>query len=471
MLGYGSEEELLEKNLDMDIYLKPEERRNILEKSADRDQTSSLVVKLDWKRKNGEILHVRASGTAVREEDGSVAYYEVFVEDETERRALETQFLHAQRMEAVGRLAGGIAHDFNNLLSVILGYGEILIGRTGADGDTRAKLEEIKRAAERAAGLTRQLLAFSRKQVFELKVLDLNDVIVNARKMFQRLIGENIELTMNLSSGAGKVKIDPGQFEQVIMNLVVNSRDAMPQGGKLAIDTQRADLSEPRVYLDGEVTMPPGSYVQVSVTDSGCGMDEHTLKRIFDPFFTTKEAGKGTGLGLSTSYGIVKQSGGYIWAHSRQGKGTTFNVFLPRVEEKMDGASDSAAAEPPARGNETILVAEDDSSVREVIRDFLESYGYRVLTAASPFEALQIAGTNNGAINLLITDVIMPGESGVKLAERITRAWPEEKVLFISGYPADEISVHGVLKEGIFFLPKPFSKEVLAKKVREVLDS
>jgi CheY-like chemotaxis protein len=245
----------------------------------------------------------------------------------------------------------------------------------------------------------------------------------------------------------------------------------MPQGGKLAIDTQRADLSEPRVYLDGEVTMPPGSYVQVSVTDSGCGMDEHTLKRIFDPFFTTKEAGKGTGLGLSTSYGIVKQSGGYIWAHSRQGKGTTFNVFLPRVEEKMDGASDSAAAEPPARGNETILVAEDDSSVREVIRDFLESYGYRVLTAASPFEALQIAGTNNGAINLLITDVIMPGESGVKLAERITRAWPEEKVLFISGYPADEISVHGVLKEGIFFLPKPFSKEVLAKKVREVLDS
>ncbi|MBI5576699.1 MAG: response regulator [Deltaproteobacteria bacterium] len=471
MLGYESEGELLNANMDRDIYVKADERQGILKKYAGRNQASSLVLKLDWNRKDGAILHVRASGTAVRDENGAIDYYEVFVEDETERQALERKFLHSQRMEAVGRLAGGVAHDFNNLLSVILGYGEILLDRSKNDSDERSKLEEIKRSAGRAADLTRQLLAFSRKQVFELKVVDLNDVVTDARKMFQRLIGEDIELTLNLSSDIGFVKIDPGQFEQVIMNLVVNARDAMPRGGKLAIETHRAEFAEPQAYLNGEVNMPPGSYVRVSVTDTGCGMDEETLKRIFDPFFTTKEAGKGTGLGLSTSYGIVKQSGGFIWASSRPGKGTSIRIFLPRIEEKTDAAAIRAAAAPPARGSETILVAEDDAAVRNVIREFLESYGYKVLTAGSPFEALRVAGAHNGLIQLLVTDVVMPGESGVQLADRITRAWPQEKVLFISGYSADAISVHGVLKEGIFFLPKPFTKEVLAKKVREVLDS
>jgi CheY-like chemotaxis protein len=380
----------------------------------------------------------------VRNADGSPAYYEVFVEDETERRALEMQFLHSQRLEAVGRLEG--------------------------ENEFRSKLEEIRKAAKRAAELTRQLLAFSRKQVLELKVVNLNDVIFHAKNMLQRLIGEDIELLLNLSLDSGRVRIDPGQLEQVIMNLVVNARDAMPRGGKLVIETHRVDFNEPQIRLHGETTMPMGSYAMVAVTDTGIGMDEETLGIIFEPFFTTKEKGKGTGLGLSTAYGIVKQSGGFIWAYSETGIGTTFKIYLPRIEGEAERAPDRPTA-PPPRGSETVLVVEDDAPIRNLLREFLESYGYRVLEAAGPAEALQIAGAHHGPIHLLVTDVIMPGESGVHLAERLIRTRPEVNVLYISGYSNDAISVHGVLKEGTFFLSKPFTRDMLANKVREVLEA
>jgi nitrogen-specific signal transduction histidine kinase/CheY-like chemotaxis protein len=402
--------------------------------------------------------------------EGSPAYYEVFVEDETERRALEMQFLHSQRLEAVGRLAGGVAHDFNNLLSVILGYCEILIGRREGHSELRSKLEEIRKAAKRAADLTRQLLAFSRRQVLELKVLNLNDVIYHSKNMLQRLIGEDIELLLNLSLDIGRVRIDPGQLEQVIMNLVVNARDAMPHGGKLVIETHKVEYNEPQIRLHGETTMPAGSYAMAAVTDTGFGMDEETLRRIFEPFFTTKEVGKGTGLGLSTVYGIVKQSGGFIWAYSEKGVGTTFKIYLPRIEGEAESVPDRPAA-PPSRGSETVLVVEDDAPIRNLLREFLEAYGYRVLVAGGSAEALQIAGARQGPIHLLITDVIMPGESGVQLAERLVRIRPEVSVLYISGYSNDAISVHGVLKEGTRFLSKPFSRDMLANKVREVLDA
>ncbi|PWB65138.1 MAG: hypothetical protein C3F14_05865, partial [Deltaproteobacteria bacterium] len=468
MLGYDSEEDLLRVRLDTDVFRHPGERRRILDTYVDRESSGVLVINVDWKRKDGKILHVRASGTAVRNADGSPAYYEVFVEDETERRALETQFLHSQRLEAVGRLAGGIAHDFNNLLSVILGYCEILAGRLEGDGESRSKLEEIGKAAARAADLTRQLLAFSRKQVLNPKVVILNDVIENAKNMFQRLIGEDIELQLNLSPDSGRVRIDPGQLEQVIMNLVINARDAMPGGGKLVIETRKIDFSEPQHRLHGEVDMAAGSYALVALTDSGCGMDEATMRNIFEPFFTTKEAGKGTGLGLSTVYGIVKQSGGYVWPYSEPGVGTTMKIYLPRIEGMAESAPERTAA-LPERGSETVLVVEDDASIRDLIRQFLEGFGYRILTAGGSAEAYRIAAAHPGPIHLLVTDVIMPGESGTRLAEHLVRTRPELKVLYISGYSDDAISVHGVLKAGTYFLSKPFSKDMLANKVREVL--
>jgi CheY-like chemotaxis protein len=289
--------------------------------------------------------------------------------------------------------------------------------------------------------------------------------------MLQRLIGEDIELLLNLSADAGRVRIDPGQLDQVIMNLVVNARDAMPQGGKLVIETQRVDFPEPQPHLRGDATMPAGTYDMIAVTDTGSGMDEEIQRHIFEPFFTTKEAGKGTGLGLSTVYGIVKQSGGYIWAYSEPGRGTTFKIYLPAVREEAERPPDRTAASPPPGGSETILVAEDDSAIRNLIREFLESFGYRVLAAGNSSEALQIASATQGPIHLLITDVIMPGKSGPVLADRLSQILPGVRVLYISGYSDDAVSVHGVLKAGTFFLSKPFTKDLLAKKVRDVLDA
>ncbi len=387
----------------------------------------------------------------------------------TERKQLEAQLLQSQKMEAVGRLAGGIAHDFNNLLTVIKGYSELLVEEVGGDGRLRRAAEEIDKAADRAALLTRQLLAFSRRQVLEPEVLDLNDVVANMDKMLRRLIGEDIDLVSVRRPGLGRVKADPGQIEQVIMNLAVNARDAMPQGGKLTLETANVELDE--VYARNHVAITPGSYVMLAVSDTGCGMDAETQARIFEPFFTTKELGKGTGLGLATVYGIVKQSGGYIWVYSEPGQGTTFKVYLPRLEEAVETAQPEREIVRPARGSETVLLVEDEENVRQLVRQTLEKNGYTVLEARAGAEATQLSAQHPGPIHLMLTDVVMPKMSGRELAERLALLRPGIKVLYMSGYTDNAIVHHGVLDPGTAFLQKPFTAADLGQKVREVLDS
>jgi PAS domain S-box-containing protein len=387
--------------------------------------------------------------------------------DITERKKLEEQFLQAQKMEAVGRLAGGVAHDFNNLLTIIGGYSQLLLSHLPPGDAVSEHVQEIKKAGERAASLTRQLLAFSRQQVLAPRMLDLNAIVANMDKMLQRLIGEDIELVTVRGTDLGLVKADPGQLEQVIMNLAVNSRDAMPKGGKLTIETANVDLD--RVYTQKRAQVPPGPYVMLAVSDTGCGMDAETQTRIFEPFFTTKETGKGTGLGLSTVYGIVKQSGGYIWVYSEPGQGATFKIYLPRVQ----GAVESARKSRPvtARGSETVLVVEDEQPVRSLVRGILGSKGYTVLEASSGEEALRVCKRHRQPIHLLITDVVMPQMGGRELARRLTRLCPGMKVLYTSGYTDDTVVRHGKLGPGQLFLQKPFTPEALAGRVREALDA
>ncbi len=377
------------------------------------------------------------------------------------------QLRQSQKMEAVGQLAGGIAHDFNNLLTAITGYSELSLRRLQAEDPLHRNIKEIKKAGERAASLTRQLLAFSRKQVLQPKVLALNSIISDVEKMLRRLIGEDIELRTVLEPQLGSVKADPGQIEQVLLNLAVNARDAMPQGGKLTIETAN-------VYLDGEyaaqhIAVKPGHYVMLAVSDTGCGMDEKTQARIFEPFFTTKEAGKGTGLGLSTVYGIVKQSGGNIWVYSEVGRGTTFKVYLPRVDEGAQEHKRSAEPEDAVQGTGVILLAEDEQMVRKLAREVLEMCGYKVLEAANGGAALLICERHKEPIDLLVTDVIMPEMGGRELATRLSQLRPEMKVLYMSGYTDNAIVHQGVLDEGANFIQKPFSPQTLASKIREVL--
>jgi PAS domain S-box-containing protein len=382
-------------------------------------------------------------------------------------REKEEQLRQSQKMEAVGQLAGGIAHDFNNLLTAITGYSELTLRRLQAEDPLYRNVTEIKKAGERAASLTRQLLAFSRKQVLQPKVLALNSIISEVEKMLSRLIGEDIELRTVLEPQLGSIKADPGQIEQVLLNLAVNARDAMPHGGKLTIETGN-------VYLDGEyakqhIAVNPGHYVMLAVSDSGTGMDEKTQARIFEPFFTTKEAGKGTGLGLSTVYGIVKQSGGNIWVYSEVGRGTSFKVYLPHVDEGAQEYKRSAEPEDALQGTEMILLAEDEEMVRKLAREVLEMYGYKVLEAANGGAALLICERHQEPIDLLITDVIMPEMGGRELADRLSQLRPEMKVLYMSGYTDNAIVHQGVLDEGANFIQKPFSPQTLASKVREVL--
>ncbi|MGH9945533.1 MAG: ATP-binding protein, partial [Pyrinomonadaceae bacterium] len=389
--------------------------------------------------------------------------------DVTERKGLEEQLRQAQKMEAVGRLAGGVAHDFNNLLTAITGYSDLSLRRLADNPAVRRNLEEVKKAAERAAGLTRQLLAFSRKQVLQPKVIVLNDVIHDMNKMLQRLIGEDVELRAELDPRLGRVKADPGQIEQVIMNLSVNARDAMPLGGRLTIATANATLTAEDARRHHYVQ--PGAYVLLSITDTGCGMDEETRKHIFEPFFTTKEVGKGTGLGLSTVYGIVKQSGGYVWADSEIGRGTTFRIYFPRVEApiRSDIVKDGDGALP--QGEETVLLVEDEDIVRELTHEFLEMSGYTVLEARNGRDAITICEQHDGPINLVLTDVVMPQMSGRELVERLAPLRPAMRVLYMSGYTDDQIVHHGVLSESKSFLEKPFTIQALARKVRAVLDA
>jgi CheY-like chemotaxis protein len=372
-------------------------------------------------------------------------------------------------MESMGRLAGGIAHDFNNLLAVISGYGEILRRRVTADPQLVRYVDDIVKAAERAAQLTRQLLAFSRKQVLQPRILSLNLVVEETEKMLRRVIGEDILLLTVFDEHLGSVRADPGQIEQILMNLAVNARDAMPRGGRLTIETGNVVLDER--FARYHAGVEPGGYVLLAVSDTGSGMTPQTLGHIFEPFFTTKEPGKGTGLGLATVHGIVKQSGGHIWVYSEPGHGTTFKIHLPRADAPETEPPPPAAApgELP-RGTETILLVEDEASVREILRECLEASGYTVLEASRGEEALSICANPEAPVHLVMTDVVMPGMSGRELAERLRLSRPEIRILYMSGYTDDAVVIHGVLSEDMAFLQKPFSVENLARKVREVLD-
>jgi two-component system cell cycle sensor histidine kinase/response regulator CckA len=387
--------------------------------------------------------------------------------DVTERMHLEEQLRNAQQMEAIGRLAGGVAHDFNNILSIIMGHGELLLAAEGTDERGRNGLEQIRRAADRAASLTQQLLAFSRKQVLQPKVLDLNESVADVQKMLSRVIGEDIELVASLHPSLVSVKADPGQVEQVLMNLAVNARDAMPHGGKLMMETANV---EDDAELARDLELAPGRYAVLKVTDSGHGMDAVTLSHIFEPFFTTKPMGKGTGLGLATVYGIVKQSGGSIHVESQVGRGTTFRIYLPVAEGSMRQQQKPVLNGTVAGGSETILIAEDEPDLRELARIFLEGYGYTVLGAASAEEALQTAKSFTGTIDLLLTDVIMPGMSGRQLAENILSTRPHTRIVYMTGYTDDMVVQHKVLEPGVKLLQKPFSRDDLGLKVRSTLD-
>ena len=460
MFGYSVDEVIGKSASD---FVAPESRDAVLRRVQAGEEGAFNVVGI---RSDGRRIQVETVAKMYKHGDKPLRL--TALRDVTDRRQLEDQFRQSQKMEAVGRLAGGVAHDFNNLLTVITSYSQLLLDDLGALDPRRTDLEEIRKAAAGAATLTRQLLAFSRQQVLEPKVLDLNVVVAGAGKMLKRLIGEDIELVTDLAAELGTVKADPGQLEQVIMNLAVNARDAMPMGGKLTISTRNTDVAENEGRLHGLV--PAGPYALIAVSDSGVGMDEQTQARIFEPFFTTKEQGKGTGLGLATVYGIVKQSEGFIVVDSETGCGTTFKIYLPRVDLRADADVGHTAAPASLRGVETVLVAEDAGGVRTVARQVLKRHGYVVLTAADGQSALDLAGDQDGPIHLLVTDVIMPEMSGRQLADRLREARPELKVLFVSGYTDDAIVRHGILEPGIAFLQKPFTPEALARKVREVLD-
>ena len=415
-------------------------------------------------RKDGREFPVEVSLSFVEVDEGVFAI--AFVSDISQRKQLEDQLLHAQKMEAVGRLAGGVAHDFNNMLTVISGYNRMILDELSTLDPLRGYAEEILKAADRAAALTQQLLAFSRRQVMQPRVMNVNTVIAQTEKMLRRLIGEDVELVFGLDAGAGNIKADPGHVEQAIVNLAVNARDAMPTGGRLNIETASVHLDEN--YARTHMGVTPGDFVMIAVTDTGHGMDAETRRRIFEPFFTTKEKGKGTGLGLATVYGIVKQTGGDIWVYSEPKHGTTFKLYFPRVSEAaVEAGTPEAAQAGPA--SETILVVEDEKAVRDLTVRILQRLGYRILTAASGAEAVEISNSHTGTIHLLLTDVVMPNMSGRQLADILSLSRPDMKVLYLSGYTENTVLHHGVLEAGVEFLPKPFSREVLGKKLRDIL--
>jgi PAS domain S-box-containing protein len=400
--------------------------------------------------------------------DGRLVGVLGIVRDVTERMSLEQQLRQSQKMEAVGRLAGGVAHDFNNILTAITGYAQLLLEDFAPEDARRADIDEIRRAAERAAALTRQLLAFSRQQVLQLSALNLNSLVSDTKSMLERLLGEDVRLATRLAKHLGTVKADRGQLEQVVMNLAVNARDAMPDGGKLTIETANADLDDS--YARDHFPARAGHYVMLAVSDTGTGMSEETKAHLFEPFFTTKEKGKGTGLGLATVYGIVKQSGGFIWVYSELGHGSTFKIYLPRVDEAPE-SNQVAATLPAVGGTETVLLAEDEAAVRAVARQSLVRYGYTVLEAPNAEAALELAKRYSGRIHLLLTDVVMPGMSGRALALQLEPLRPGMRTIYMSGYTDEAITRHGVLEPGLVYVQKPFSPEALVRKVREVLDA
>jgi PAS domain S-box-containing protein len=464
MLGYGSVQDVLKLDVRRDVFFNPQELDRLTE---DYRRTGTLNgVEVQWKCKDGHVIVVRLSGRPVSGMEQPAEELEIIAEDITDRRQLEEQFRQAQKMEAVGRLAGGVAHDFNNLLMVINGYTEVLLEELKAGSAMFQKVQSIQQAADRAVTLTRQLLAFSRKQLLELKVVDVNTVISDMERLLRPLIGENIGLVTRLSPDAGRTRADAGQLEQVIMNLVVNAKDAMPEGGKITVQSSEVTV---RPNFREHIFIQPGRYVVLSVNDTGHGMDKETQSRIFEPFFTTKEKGKGTGLGLSTVYGIVKQSGGYVFPQSEPGAGTTFYIYLPRVEDSPEEMTPAKSQENEKGGCETVLLVEDEESVRELVRETLITRGYKVLEAENGESGLRVAEAHGDGIDILITDVVMPGMGGRELAKKLLQVRPNLGVLFLSGYTEDTILHQGALNPGTAFLQKPFTLQNLARKVREVL--
>ncbi len=420
------------------------------------------------KKKDGTLYTEEATISPVRDEHGAIINYVAVKRDVTHERELEEQYRQAQKMQAIGQLTAGIAHDFNNLLTAINGFAELMQSQLSPDDPLQEFVEKILSPGRRAAGLVRQLLAFSRKQVIQPQILDLNYVVADMDRMLRHIIGEDIELETILAPELWPVKVDPAQIEQVIVNLAVNARDAMPNGGRLTVEANNVVLEED--YAAHHPEVEPGEHVLLAVSDTGVGMSHEVQAQIFEPFFTTKEVGKGTGLGLATVYGIVKQSGGHIGVHSEEGHGTTFKVYLPRAEEvARPVAPQQGMADTPA-GDETILLVEDDDEVRDLARQVLQGLGYTLLEAAGGQEALRLAAGHPGPIHLLLADVVMPGMSGMALAEQLVGSRPDLKVLFMSGYIDEAIAHHGVLEPGIPFIQKPFSPIALARKVREVLD-
>jgi two-component system cell cycle sensor histidine kinase/response regulator CckA len=467
MLGYDSAGEVLALDPARDLFLSHSEQTRLM-----RDFQRGLRLtnaEIHWKHQEGHAVTVRLSGCMLRDKNQQNVI-EVIAEDVTARRVLEDQFRQAQKMEAVGRLAGGVAHDFNNLITVIRGYAEVLLGSVKADDPATSKIESIYEAANKAASLTRQLLAFSRKQLLELKSVDVNGIVNDLERLLRPLVGENIEWGTELAPFLNCTRADPSQIEQVLMNLVVNAKDAMPRGGKITVKTANVTLGDDirRKYC----YVRPGHYVMLSVSDTGQGMDMHTQERVFEPFFTTKEQGKGTGLGLSTVYGIIKQTGGYIFAESELGQGSTFRIYLPRVEDAVDAVAPPAKTTPvSAEGSETILLVEDEESVRQLIREVLQSKGYKVLEADRGDTALRIAAAHVGRIDLLISDIVLPGMAGQELGKQLLANNPATKALYLSGYTEEAVIHQGMLDSGAAFLQKPFMLQALARKVRDVLNA
>jgi PAS domain S-box-containing protein len=475
ILGYDSPRELIAdfNATGRQLWINPDTTDQI---NAALNSTGIVEgLPIEAARKNGESIWLSLNLRLVKDEHGSTIYREGTIEDitarteaESRRKELEQQLRQSQKMEAIGQLAGGVAHDFNNLLTAINGYSSLALQRANPDDRIRGYLEEVKKAGERAANLTRQLLAFGRKQMLKPITLNLNDVVSEMSKMLRRLIGEDICFDARFDPELKQIRADPGQIEQVLVNLVVNSRDAMPHGGTLTIETANFEIDHE--FASRHLGLAPGKYVVLTVSDDGCGMDEKTKARIFEPFFTTKEKGRGTGLGLSTVYGIVTQSGGNVWVYSEPGDGTVFKVFLPQFQQECEAPTKPLIDLVAPRGSETILLVEDEDVVRGLARQILEQAGYHVLDAPGGDEAIRLCRELRGPIDLLLTDVVMPETSGREVAECLTKLRPATRVLYMSGYTDDAIVHHGVLDSDVEFIQKPFTPIALAQKVREVLD-
>jgi PAS domain S-box-containing protein len=465
-LGFASPDEARGSSV-LSLYPDAEVRRAMIERL--RVDRKILSDELELRRRDGAAVHVIANFVGSFDATGELSELTGYLFDVTDRKNTEDQLRQAQKMEAIGQLAGGVAHDFNNLLGVISGYAGMLEREIASGSPVKRYVTAIQQASDRAASLTRQLLAFSRKQILQPKVVDLNEITADMEKLIARLIGDDIELVKVRHPSPAFVFADPSQLEQIVLNLAVNARDAMPQGGSLTVETAAADLDE--AYAVSHRGTRPGRYVMLAVSDTGVGMSEQTQARIFEPFFTTKEPGKGTGLGLSTVYGIVKQSGGCIWVYSEPGRGATFKVYLPRVEAGAEGAAPPVAQAAPPRGSEVVLLVEDEEMLRGLIEESLATYGYDVLVARNGADALGVAEQHEGTIDLLLTDAVMPGMGGRELARQLTEARRGLKVLYMSGYTDDTVVRHGVLAAEVAFLQKPFTLDTLARKVRDVLDA